>query len=89
MINPIPIIAPMKKAKKRATKMFGKDKIKPIKKANFISPTPIHFPWEIKTIIKKKSEARKAERRGFANVWKFEIRNSKFGTNPKSQILNN
>lgn len=61
-INPIPIIAPIKKAKNKAAKIFGKPKINPIKKANFISPTPIQRPREIKTIIRKKAAAPRALR---------------------------
>ena len=59
-INPTPIIAPIKKAKNKAAKIFGKPKINPIKKANFISPTPIHLPRDTKTIAKKKAAAPKA-----------------------------
>lgn len=60
-ISPIPIIAPIKKAEKRANKIFGKPKKRPRKKASFISPIPIHLPQDIKTIIRKKAEAKKAE----------------------------
>ena len=52
-----PAVAPIKKAKNKATKIFGKPRKSPIKKANFTSPIPIHFSWEIKTIIKKKTAA--------------------------------
>lgn len=44
IINPTPIIAPIKKAENKATKILGQPKIKPIKKAIFTSPTPIHLP---------------------------------------------
>lgn len=60
-INPIPIIAPMKKAKKRAIKILGKPRKSPIKKANFGSPNPIHLPREIKTIARKKEATITAE----------------------------
>ncbi len=63
IINPIPIIAPMKKAKKREIKIFGQPKINPIKKANLISPSPIHLPREIKTNVRKKIPAPTAEPR--------------------------
>ena len=59
-INPIPIIAPIRKAKKSATRILGKPSKKPIKKASFISPTPIHLPREIKTIARKKPAAPRA-----------------------------
>ena len=60
-ISPIPIIAPKKKAKNRATRIFGKPRKRPIKKANFTSPQPIHFPLEIKIIARKKPAAPRAE----------------------------
>ena len=59
-INPSPIIAPRKKAKNRATRILGNPKIRPIKKASLMSPMPIHFPREIKTINKKNAAAPKA-----------------------------
>ena len=58
-----PTAAPIKKAKNKATKMSGKPRNKPIKKANFISPTPIHLPREIRTIVRKKVAAPKADRK--------------------------
>ena len=54
VINPNPIIAPIKKAENKATKIFGKLKKSPIKKANLMSPIPIHFPRETRKIIKNK-----------------------------------
>ena len=60
-INPTPIIAPIKKAKNKATKIFGQPRNKPIKNASFMSPTPIQRPRDIKTIAKKKLAAAKAE----------------------------
>ena len=60
-INPIPIIAPRKKAKNKPTKILGNPKINPIKKASFMSPPPIHLPLEINTIKKKKIAAPLAE----------------------------
>lgn len=59
-INPMPTADPMKKDRKRAAAMPGKPKIRPIKKANFISPSPIHFPREIRTIAAKKAAAPRA-----------------------------
>lgn len=58
-----PTTAPIKKAKKRATKIFGQPRKRPIRKANFISPTPIHLPREIRTIVRKKAAAPKADRK--------------------------
>ena len=55
--NPNPIIAPIKKAKNKATKILGKPRKRPIKKANFISPIPSQRPREIKTIARKKIAA--------------------------------
>ena len=49
----IEIIAPLKKAKNKATKRFDTPKSKPIKTPIFISPIPIHLPRDIKTIIRK------------------------------------
>ena len=60
IINPIPIIAPVRKAKNKATNMLGKPKIKPIKKPNLISPTPIQRPRDSKTMARKKPAAPKA-----------------------------
>lgn len=60
-ISPVPIMAPMKKAENKATKISGQPKNKPIKKASFISPTPIHLPRETKTIARKNKAAPKAE----------------------------
>jgi len=64
IISPKPIIAPIEKAKNKATKMFGQLKNNPINAANFTSPRPIHFPWEIKTIARKKVAAPRALRIG-------------------------
>ncbi len=60
-ISPTPIIAPIKKAKNKATKIFGQPRNKPIKKANLMSPMPIHLPRETKTIARKKPAAKTAE----------------------------
>jgi len=57
-ISPIPIIAPIKKARNRATKIFGQPKNKPIKKASLKSPRPIHFPREKIIIAKKKTDGK-------------------------------
>ena len=61
--SPNPIIAPIEKAKNKATKIFGKDKNSPIKKANLTSPKPIHLPPEIKTIARKNKAAPKADKK--------------------------
>ena len=60
IINPTPIIAPLEKAKNKANKIFGKPRNKPIKKANFTSPRPIHLPRENKIIARKKALTIKA-----------------------------
>jgi len=60
IISPNPIIAPIKKAKNKATKMFGQPRINPIRKASFISPTPIHLPLDIRTIKRKNAAATRA-----------------------------
>jgi len=76
-ISPIPIIAPRKKAKKRAMRIFGKPRKSPIKKANLGSPQPIHLPRETKTIAKKKAEARIAEnnelKKSLTEKWKISL----------------
>ena len=84
-ISPNPIIAPRKKAKNRATRILGNPKISPIKKASFISPIPIHFPRETKTISKKKTEAKIADKREFIKVFKIQIPKSKFQNKFKIQ----
>lgn len=43
-----PIIAPRKKEKNKATKIFGQPKKRLIKKNNSTSPKPNHFPLEIR-----------------------------------------
>lgn len=58
IINPVPIIAPVRKAKNRATKMLGQPRKSPIKKANFISPIPMPFPRDAKTMTRKKLAAK-------------------------------
>lgn len=45
------------KDKKRATNMLGKPRNKPINKASFTSPKPIHAPFETKYIIAKNNDA--------------------------------
>ena len=60
IINPIPIIAPKRKAENKANKILGNPRKNPIKKANFISPIPIQLPRETKTITRKNSAAPKA-----------------------------
>ena len=52
-IKKTPTIDPKRKAKNKATKTLGQPKNKPIKKANFTSPTPIHFPLETNAINRK------------------------------------
>ena len=56
-INIKPIIAPKKKAKNKAVKIFGNPNKIPIKRANFTSPKPIAMPLENKNIIKKNPDA--------------------------------
>ena len=60
-ISPNPIIAPIEKAKNKATKIFGKPKNKPIKIASLKSPIPIHLPRETRTIARKNVAAPKAD----------------------------
>ena len=67
-----PTIAPIEKAKNKATKMLGYPKTNPIRKANFMSPTPIHLPREIRIKNRKKAEAKIAERKGLINIRKPE-----------------
>ena len=62
IISPKPIIAPEKKAEKRATKILGKPKKRPIKRANFTSPKPSHLPLDIRKIVKKNREVNIAEK---------------------------
>ena len=57
--------APIRKAKNKATKILGQPRIKPINKANFMSPTPIHLPLETKTIARKKAPAAQAANKPF------------------------
>ena len=56
-----PITAPIKNAKNKAVIILGNPKNKPIKKASFTSPIPIHLPCETKTIKRKNNEAPSAE----------------------------
>ena len=56
-ISITPIIAPKKNAKNRATKTLGKPNKSPIKTASFTSPKPIHLPFEIRKIERKKPDA--------------------------------
>ena len=79
-INPNPIIAPIKKAKKRPTKILGKPKNKPIKTASLKSPNPIHFPPENKIMAKKNNDGK------IPNPKSEILNKSQF---PKFQILNN
>ena len=58
IINPAPIIAPIKKAENRATTISGHPSNKPINIANLKSPSPIQWPLEI-TIIAKRNKAGK------------------------------
>ena len=58
-INPISIIAPIKKAENRATKILGQLKKSPIKKPNLTSPNPIQRPRDISQKRKKKPAAPK------------------------------
>jgi len=80
IINPIPIIAPKKKAKKRQIKILGQDKIRPSKIANLKSPQPIQVSLEKKIKAKKKKAGKKLKN-------KFQILN--ISQLPIFQILNN
>ena len=60
-INPIPIIAPIKNAKKSETKILGKPRKRPIKTANFTSPKHSHLPLETRKIIRKNNDAPRLE----------------------------
>ena len=60
-ISPMPIIAPLIKAKNKAAKILGQPSTNPIKKASLISPMPIHLPLEIKTMKRKNAAAPKAD----------------------------
>jgi len=53
--------APVKKARYKDTTIFGKERIRPIAKANFASPDPIPLPLVINTNIKKNKKADAAE----------------------------
>ncbi len=64
-INPIPIIAPIKKAENKAAKIFGKPIKIPMKKTNFTSPNPIHLPLEIRKIKRKNRKAPSAAYKAF------------------------
>src|SRR3989344_8360333 len=66
--SPTPIVAPEKKAKNKATKIFGQPRINPIRKASLISPAPIHLPRDASTIRRKNPEAPIADIRRFQFV---------------------
>lgn len=59
----IATIAPIKKAKNKAVRRNSHPKSKPINAPILISPTPIHLPFDIKTIIKKNPPPTKAARK--------------------------
>ena len=63
IINATPIIAPIKKAENKATKILGQPRKRPIKKATLISPIPIHLPLDHKTIARKNPAAPAADRK--------------------------
>ncbi len=50
-------MAPIKKAKNKATKIFGQPRTRPMKTANLTSPVPIHLPRETKNIKRKNTPA--------------------------------
>ena len=60
IIKIIPIIAPIKKAKKSATMLLLGPKNKPIKNESLTSPNPIHLPEDTNQSKKKKNEQIKA-----------------------------
>ena len=59
-INPIPIIAPEKKATNKATKISIQPRKSPIKKASLMSPIPMPLPRVSRTIAKKNPAAPRA-----------------------------
>ncbi len=67
-INIKPTIAPLKKAKNKATKIFGQPKKRPIKIESLKSPQPIQVSFEIKMIARKNRE-------GKIPMTKFQIPN--------------
>ena len=73
--------APIKKAKNKATKIFGQPRIRPIKKANLTSPTPIHLPRETKIIKRKNAPAIKPAIIKLKRDSKFSIFNFQFSNN--------
>ena len=73
-INPIPIIAPIKKAKNKAAKIFGNPIKIPMKKTNFTSPNPIHLPLEIRKIKRKNKEATSAAYKAFKMLHLLNIK---------------
>ena len=60
IIIPMPIIAPLKKAENKPTKIFGQPRIKPIRKTSLTSASPIHLPREIRNIVPKNNAAPRA-----------------------------
>lgn len=73
IINPTPMIAPIKKAKNKATRMFGNPKNKPIKIASLTSPKPIARPREIRNIARKNKAAPTADIRKSDFHWKSDF----------------
>ena len=60
IINPTPIIAPIKKAENKAKTILGQPKSKPIKNPSFTSPNPNPAPLVTRKIARKNVKDRKA-----------------------------
>ena len=80
-IRPTPIIAPTKKARKKAGAIFGQPRNRPMKNASFTSPKPIQRPLDTKKIARKKALADRAAKVGFKSISKFSIFNDQFSIN--------
>jgi len=63
-ISPVPIMAPIRKDKNRATEILGQPRRRPRKKTNLTSPKPNQRPRDTKNIIRKRALAKKAESKG-------------------------
>ena len=77
VININPTIEPEKKAIKRATKILGKERKRPIKVAIFTSPNPIPLPFVTNNIKRKKTAAPSALNNGYWMVdnryWMLDV----------------
>lgn len=72
-INIVPITAPIRKDRNKASKVLGQLNKRPKKKTNLTSPKPSHFPRETKKIAKKKAVAREAARKGWNKLPKSKL----------------